>query len=249
MRKPFSPRPVLTAGAAVLALGMIFVACQGASSPTEPPESAATLDAGTAEAATSASQPGLATAAAKGGSPKVEVCHIPPGNPDNRRVIAVGEQAVTAHLGHGDNLFGDEVCDDGIDNDCDGHADAADAGDCSVCPTTLEALAFWYETTPDLTGFTSIRMNATFRNTDDFSRDFNMNGFQTWTVPSVDTPGTVVHDEPVFVAFGDTGSYDVTFDLSLHPAETGIAFRPVSIEAGTMPPHRFSLVTASFDCM
>ena len=55
-------------------------------------------------------------------APKVQVCHIPPGNPDNRHVICVAESAVPAHLGHGDNLFGSEVC-DGVDNNCDGIVD------------------------------------------------------------------------------------------------------------------------------
>jgi len=33
---------------------------------------------------------------------KVSICHIPPGNPDNARVIKVGAAAVAAHLAHGD---------------------------------------------------------------------------------------------------------------------------------------------------
>jgi hypothetical protein len=36
--------------------------------------------------------------------PKVVICHIPPGNPDNPRTISVGEPAVPAHLAHGDSL-------------------------------------------------------------------------------------------------------------------------------------------------
>jgi hypothetical protein len=35
---------------------------------------------------------------------KVDVCHIPPGNPANMHVITVGSPAVRAHLAHGDNL-------------------------------------------------------------------------------------------------------------------------------------------------
>ena len=37
---------------------------------------------------------------------KVTICHIPPGNPDNRHLITVSADAVPAHLAHGDN-FGD----------------------------------------------------------------------------------------------------------------------------------------------
>lgn len=33
---------------------------------------------------------------------KVQVCHIPPGNPDNFHTLTVSQNAVQAHLGHGD---------------------------------------------------------------------------------------------------------------------------------------------------
>jgi len=41
-----------------------------------------------------------------GGSPvqKVQVCHIPPGNNQNPQTICISENAVAAHLAHGDNL-------------------------------------------------------------------------------------------------------------------------------------------------
>jgi hypothetical protein len=35
---------------------------------------------------------------------KVDVCHIPPGNPDNAHTINVSVNAVPAHLAHGDHL-------------------------------------------------------------------------------------------------------------------------------------------------
>lgn len=35
---------------------------------------------------------------------KVSICHVPPGNPDNSHTISVGENAVQAHLNHGDFL-------------------------------------------------------------------------------------------------------------------------------------------------
>lgn len=38
---------------------------------------------------------------------KVNVCHIPPGNPANARIISVAQAAVAAHLAHGDAL---ELC-------------------------------------------------------------------------------------------------------------------------------------------
>jgi hypothetical protein len=33
---------------------------------------------------------------------KVRICHIPPGNPDNKHVISVSQNALQAHLDHGD---------------------------------------------------------------------------------------------------------------------------------------------------
>jgi hypothetical protein len=39
------------------------------------------------------------------GENKVTICHMPPGNPDNRHTITVGESAVAAHIqNHGDTL-------------------------------------------------------------------------------------------------------------------------------------------------
>jgi hypothetical protein len=37
-------------------------------------------------------------------SAKVTICHIPPGNPDNAHTISVDDNAVPAHLAHGDTL-------------------------------------------------------------------------------------------------------------------------------------------------
>lgn len=49
---------------------------------------------------------------------KVDICHIPPGNPANAHTINVSENAVPAHLAHGDTLGpcggggGGELCSD-----------------------------------------------------------------------------------------------------------------------------------------
>lgn len=40
----------------------------------------------------------------KGGSKKVTICHVPPGNPENAHTLVVSENAVDAHLAHGDSL-------------------------------------------------------------------------------------------------------------------------------------------------
>jgi EGF-like domain/Dictyostelium (slime mold) repeat len=59
-----------------------------------------------------------AVSAQAGGSAKVNVCHIPPGNPTNWHTITIGESALPAHLAHGD-LAGtceancDALCSDG----------------------------------------------------------------------------------------------------------------------------------------
>jgi len=60
-------------------------------------------------------------AAAASAEKKVTVCHYPPGNPANSHTISVGEAAVSAHLGHGDEVgscpsgcpVNPSLCDDG----------------------------------------------------------------------------------------------------------------------------------------
>lgn len=44
----------------------------------------------------------LASPASAAPAPKVQVCHIPPGNPDNFHTITISENALEAHLAHGD---------------------------------------------------------------------------------------------------------------------------------------------------
>jgi hypothetical protein len=55
-------------------------------------------------------------AAANGANEKVEICHIPPGNPGNAHFITVGESAVPAHVAnHGDEVVpGDGSCSVGV---------------------------------------------------------------------------------------------------------------------------------------
>jgi hypothetical protein len=36
--------------------------------------------------------------------PKITMCHLPPGNPENIQTISIGESAIQAHLDHGDGI-------------------------------------------------------------------------------------------------------------------------------------------------
>jgi len=47
---------------------------------------------------------GLYVPGAMAQASKVDVCHIPPGNPENAHTINISENAVGAHLDHGDHL-------------------------------------------------------------------------------------------------------------------------------------------------
>lgn len=77
----------------------------------------------------------LASSASAAPAAKVEVCHIPPGDPDNFHTITISENALAAHLAHGDmegpcNDICATLCDDG--NACT----IDDTGDCEQngCP-------------------------------------------------------------------------------------------------------------------
>ena len=67
----------------------------------------------------------------KRGDNLVEICHIPPGNPDARHTIMVAAAAVPAHLAHGDVLGACPVEDTDTDTDGDGVPDDVD-----LCPDT-----------------------------------------------------------------------------------------------------------------
>jgi hypothetical protein len=66
--------------------------------------------------------------AANAAEDKVTICHLPPGNPQNRQTIVVGSSAVAAHLKHGDSLG---ACPSG----CQLNANACDDG--NLCTTDV----------------------------------------------------------------------------------------------------------------
>jgi len=67
----------------------------------------------------------------------VDICHAPPGKPDNRKIMSVSVASAEAHIQrHGDSIFGPvESCTGGGDEDCDGAVDCEDF-DCTFDPRT-----------------------------------------------------------------------------------------------------------------
>jgi len=45
----------------------------------------------------------LFSSTAFGGAAKVDICHVPPSDPDSRHSITISENALQKHLDHGDN--------------------------------------------------------------------------------------------------------------------------------------------------
>jgi hypothetical protein len=64
--------------------------------------------------------------------PKITICHLPPGNPENIQTISVGPSAIQSHLDHGDlvgdceNNFGVITVIKNVVNDDDGEKTASD---------------------------------------------------------------------------------------------------------------------------
>ena len=78
----------------------------------------------------------LSGSSAAAGGAKVEICHVPPGNPANFHTITVSENAMAAHLEHGDvagacNALCAALCDDGNACTIDDAADCEENG----CPS------------------------------------------------------------------------------------------------------------------
>lgn len=60
---------------------------------------------------------------------KIEICHIPPGNPNNPQTITIAKSALAAHLSHGDHK---DECDDDDEDDDDNNG-----GGKTVVPPTI----------------------------------------------------------------------------------------------------------------
>jgi len=61
--------------------------------------------------------------------PKVDVCHVPPGNPENVQLISVSVKSVPAHAAHGDFAVGCFGCDGSccFDEECTAPGECTDA--------------------------------------------------------------------------------------------------------------------------
>lgn len=74
---------------------------------------------------------------------RVDICHVPPGDPEASQTITVSENALSAHLGHGDlGVACDDACfsDPGACDDGDAcTSDSCDGGSCSNEPLAPEA--------------------------------------------------------------------------------------------------------------
>jgi hypothetical protein len=122
-----------------------------------------------------------------------------------------------------------------------------------ICPATLTALDFWYES-DQFMGVNKIIMGATFRNDSSSSLTFGPGDtFQLWindTNGDAVSPPVTINEEPSGPVPPDsTFTYNLTIDVSdFIPSFVTLGFRGVSTELGTMRPNNMSLVEVSFTC-
>lgn len=82
----------------------------------------------------------LFSSVAFGGATKVDVCHIPPDDPDNFHTIRISEKALPSHLKHGD-LEGACEVDPEVECPCFSQADLDALGAASCLSTTTDQAA------------------------------------------------------------------------------------------------------------
>lgn len=94
----------------------------------------------------------VVTACGSNGQPKVQICHVPPGNPGNANTLCISPNAVPAHIvgGHGGDYFGP------CGNPCRATNPACSASTCSggSFTVTISGVGFLDETTWSLGGTT-----------------------------------------------------------------------------------------------
>lgn len=120
------------------------------------------------------------------------------------------------------------------------------------CPTTLNALEYWYESDQFL-GASEVNMVATFTNATAVNLRFsNTSAPQVWSVPDADSLPIVFTFTPdnTDIVPGGTFFVDLTIDVSgLDANNDKFAFRPRELNAfGTIAPSKIPLQSVSFSC-
>lgn len=120
----------------------------------------------------------------------------------------------------------------------------------------LEALDYWWATTPDVIFPPSgtLHLSFTLRNVSGSTMTFDgskggadpADGLQFWTVPDVGLPSLDFTEFPEGdYADGETVEWEFAVDLAAFPSgQTGVAIRPYSTQFGTTGPGSLELVTS-----
>ena len=98
-RNSFLKTPTM---AVLLAIGLILQACSDPTSVNGPPNQAEAVQSGGQTSGGAAAQHDGEGGAETDEAEKVEVCHMPPGNPANAHTISVDNDSFDDHVAHGD---------------------------------------------------------------------------------------------------------------------------------------------------
>jgi hypothetical protein len=112
----------------------------------------------------------------------------------------------------------------------------------------LTALPNWYQGDYPA-GTATVRLQLQFQNTSG-PMNFVGTSFQLWAVPSGNEPPVTVNAQPAGgYPGGATFEYDLAVDVSGLPAtDTGLAFRPMDQNFGTMSPGTATLIGQDASC-
>lgn len=123
------------------------------------------------------------------------------------------------------------------------------------CPEDLETLANWWVTTPDMGHIIEVTATLAFENISGGSIEFDPDAadtLQIWSIPDVMDPAPVVFNTwptGTFAA-GEFYFYEIVIGMGNLPlSQTGLAFRPRSINLGTMGPDRAMILSSEFVCV